>query len=73
MSVAGAFIFVVHHEPVMDAAQAVSKWVYEGVSGAVTDFVALKVAESQRGGGIWVKKEEEGEEGDSEEGKLKTS
>lgn len=44
LSVAGAVIFVVNQEPVMEAAQAISKWVYEGVSGAVADFVAMKVA-----------------------------
>lgn len=45
LSVASATVFVVNQEPVMEAARGIGKWVYEGVSGAVTDFVAMKVAE----------------------------
>ncbi|KAK3400152.1 hypothetical protein B0T20DRAFT_350324 [Sordaria brevicollis] len=48
LSVAGGLVYVANQEPVMEAAQAISRWFYEGVSGAVADFVAMKVAE--RGG-----------------------
>ncbi|KAK3954598.1 hypothetical protein QBC32DRAFT_335720 [Pseudoneurospora amorphoporcata] len=66
LSVAGAIVFVVNQEPVMEGAQAISKWTYEGVRGAVTDFVAMKVAERSRS----KKDDREEEDGKREEVKL---
>ncbi|KAH7630764.1 hypothetical protein B0T09DRAFT_382679 [Sordaria sp. MPI-SDFR-AT-0083] len=65
LSVAGAIVFVVNQEPVMEATQAISKWTYEGVRGAVTDFVAMKIAERSGSGGK--------KEGEEPEVKLKAS
>ncbi|KAL0472329.1 hypothetical protein QR685DRAFT_570933 [Neurospora intermedia] len=64
LSVASATVFVVNQEPVMEAARGIGKWVYEGVSGAVTDFVAMKKKEEE---------EEKEEEKEGEEVKLKAS
>lgn len=79
LSVAGAIVFIANQEPVMDAAHAISKWTYEGVRGAVKDFVAMKVAGS-RGSGWGSKREDREEEerekegeGECEEVKLKAS
>lgn len=64
LSVARGIVFVANQEPVMEAAQAISKWFYEGVSGAVTDFVAMKVAER---GDLKSKKEEREQKGENNE------
>lgn len=65
LSVAGGLVFVANQEPVMEAAQAISRWFYAGVSGAVTAFVAMKIAER---GDLRNKKEEQREQkGEKEE------
>ncbi|KAK3487730.1 uncharacterized protein B0T23DRAFT_213244 [Neurospora hispaniola] len=73
LSVASAIVFVVNQEPVMEAARGIGKWVYEGVSGAVTDFVAMKVAERSEGSNKKKKEEKEEEKEGEEEVKLKAS